>query len=298
MSETKQPAWLPVAPVIFLLLWSGGFTFAKIALPYIEPMTLLLVRYVIAFLLLFVIFLALRPPLPERGIDWFHLSMVGFLIQIVYFGMSYIAFDSGVSAGGLALIVSLQPILVSLLAPRLAGEAVSWKQWIGLALGLAGAAIVIVSRSAVEAENTFGIVCGIFALLGMTFATLYEKRFGFSAHPLTSNVVQYAVGALGMLPLAFFMETMVITWTPALYGALFYLVIGNSLIAVTLLLAMIRYGAASKVSALLFLVPPLAALIAMFVLGEEMPPLAWIGMAFAALGVAIATGVRLPLLGR
>ena len=72
-------------------------------------------------------------------------------------------------------------------------------------------------------------------------------------------------------------------------AALGYLVIGNSVIAVGLLLAMIRAGDVSSVSALFFLVPPLAALLAWFLLGEVMPPQAWIGMGLAAAGVLLAT---------
>jgi drug/metabolite transporter (DMT)-like permease len=71
-------------------------------------------------------------------------------------------------------------------------------------------------------------------------------------------------------------------------AALLYLAIGNSLVSVTLLLAMIRRGEASRVSALFFLIPPTAALIAWLLIDESMPPLAWLGMALAAAGVAIA----------
>ena len=71
--------------------------------------------------------------------------------------------------------------------------------------------------------------------------------------------------------------------------AMAYLVIGNSVIAVGLLLAMIRAGDVSSVSALFFLIPPLAAFIAWLMLDEIMPPLAWAGMAVAAIGVYIAT---------
>ena len=70
--------------------------------------------------------------------------------------------------------------------------------------------------------------------------------------------------------------------------------IGNSLIAISLYLAMIRAGEVSKVSALFFLVPPCSALIAFALLGEPMPVLAWAGMALAASGVALASIQRLP----
>jgi drug/metabolite transporter (DMT)-like permease len=83
------------------------------------------------------------------------------------------------------------------------------------------------------------------------------------------------------------MEDMKIVWTGEFMGALAYLVIGNSLIAVTLLLAMIRRGAVSRVSMLLFLVPPGAALFAWLLIDEPIPPLAWLGMVLAAIGIAM-----------
>ena len=67
--------------------------------------------------------------------------------------------------------------------------------------------------------------------------------------------------------------------------ALAYLVIGNSILAISLLLMMIRRGEATRVAALFFLVAPMAALIAWIVLGEQMTQLAWTGMAIAAAGV-------------
>ena len=82
---------------------------------------------------------------------------------------------------------------------------------------------------------------------------------------------------------------MQVQWTGTLLAALAYLVIGNSILAMTLLLAMIRAGEVSRVSALLFLVPPLAAIFGWLLLGEIMPPAAWIGMALAGIGVIIAT---------
>jgi drug/metabolite transporter (DMT)-like permease len=85
-----------------------------------------------------------------------------------------------------------------------------------------------------------------------------------------------------------------IEWSPGLFGSLAYLVLANSIVAISLFLAMIRHGEASRVSALFFLVPPSTAVIAFLVLGEPIPPLAWGGMALAALGILLVmrSGVR------
>lgn len=284
-----DPLWLRAAPVIFLFLWSVGFTVAKIGLGYADPLTFLALRYGTVLVLLAPLMLWLRPPMPKTAAAWGHLIVIGLLIQALYFSMTYLALRLGVSAGSVALITSLQPILVALAAPYLVGERVGAMNWVGLVLGLAGAALVIVARSAVEATSILGLGLTFIALAAMTGGTLYEKRFGSAQHPVTSNLIQYAVGFCATLPLAWWLEPMRVDWTWQMGVSLAYLVIGNSIVAISLLLAMIRRGEASRVSALFFLVPPAAALAAWVMLGEHMPPLAWGGMVLAAVGVLLAT---------
>lgn len=280
------------APVVFLILWSAGFAVAKLGLEHAQPLTLLALRYCCVLVLLVPVAVILRPPLPKTARAWADVAVVGFLIQVVYFGLCYVAFKSGVSAGGVAIIVCLQPILVAVAAPGFVGEKISRRGWIGLALGLAGAALVILGRSGIAAENAFGIACTVLALFGITGGTLWEKRFGVTHHPVTSNLIQYAVGAAFCLPAAWLTESMAIRWDGTFVAVLAYLVIGNSLLAMTLLLAMIRAGQVARVSALFYLVPALSALFAWPILGEAMPPLGWAGLALAGFGVALVSRAK------
>lgn len=199
------------------------------------------------------------------------------------------AFKAGVSAGGVAIIACLQPILVGLIAPHFTGEAVGLMRWIGLVLGLAGAATVIASRSALELAHPGGVAAAVGGLAGITAGTLWEKRFGRPHHPVVSNGVQYIAGLAGTLPIALALQDFRFGWTAEFVAAWAYLVIGNSIIAMTLLLAMIRAGEVSRVSSLFYLVPPLSALIAWPLLGEEVPLAGWAGFALAATGVSLAS---------
>lgn len=287
MNRAMPRPLLLAAPVVFLLLWSAGFAIAKIGLLHAGPFTLLALRYSIAVLVLLPLIPLLKPAFPNSRAAW-HIAVTGFLIQVAYFGLCYVAFKSGVSAGGVAIIVCLQPILVSLIAPWMVGESVSSSRWIGLALGLGGAITVILARSGIAHEPPLGLLAAVGGLIGMTAATLYEKRFGVTTHPVPANLIQYAVGAAFTLPLAVAVEGLQADLTTGLFAVLAYLVIGNSLVAITLLLAMIRAGEVARVSALFYLVPPLSALFAWPLLGEAMPLLAWVGMALAGVGVMLA----------
>ena len=273
------------APVIFLLLWSGGFTVAKIGIHDADPLTLLSLRYFCVLLLLLPFLFVLKPAMPTSSNQWIHLVLVGFLIQVVYFGTAWVAFSLGGSAGAVALITSLQPILVALAMPKLSQEKVSRIKWLGLLLGLCGTTMVIVGNSPVQAVTIQVVLFSGAALLAITIATILEKLNGQDHHPLTSNTVQYMVGFLCTLPLAILFEPMNVNVTLPFLLALAYLVICNSILAISLLLMMIRRGEATKVSALFFLVPPVSASIAWLILDEKMTTMAWIGMAVAASGV-------------
>jgi drug/metabolite transporter (DMT)-like permease len=277
------------APVAFLLLWSAGFSFVALGLPDSEPLTFLALRYAIVVALLLLAIPIVRPPLPAGRRDWIDLAIVGLLLQGGYFALLYVALDLESSTGTIALIVSLQPILVALAAPRVAGERVSARRWAGLGIGLAGAAVVIASRSSVGSLSVGGLLFAAGALLSLSASTLYETRFGSEHHPVVANAVQCAVALAVTLPPALLIERFPVHWTPDLAISLTYLVAANSLVSITLLLMMMRRGEASRVSALFFLVPPLAAAIAWAVLGESLPGLAWVGMVLAGVGVGIAT---------
>ena len=214
-----SPFWAFVAPALFILLWSGGFTALKAGLADAEPITYLALRYGVVLAVLTPLFLVLRPPLPRSPVEWGHQAVIGILVQTLYFGLAYLAMRLGVSAGLQALIVSLQPLLVGILAPRLVGERVGWVQWLGLMLGIAGAGVVIVSRSEVDAASAAGILCSFGALFGMTAGTLYEKRFGVAQHPVSSNLIQYIVGFAAVLPLAWALEDMRVSWTGPMIAA-------------------------------------------------------------------------------
>ena len=175
------------APAIFLLLWSGGFTVAKIGISDADPITLLALRYFCVIVLLLPFLLVIRPPFPTRPQEWLHLMLVGFLIQVVYFGTAWIAFSLGGSAATVALITSMQPILVALIVPSISNETVSNKRWLGLLLGLLGAIMVIVGNSGLQPFNLTVILFSIASLLAISIATVWEKIFGTEHHPLTKK---------------------------------------------------------------------------------------------------------------
>lgn len=287
MTPSTRFDWFRLAPLAFVCVWSGGFTALIVSFQGMEPWTMLAIRYVICVAVLAPLALILRPAMP-RGRALLHLSAGAIIVQVAYFALMTFALRLGMSAGAASLVIGLQPVLVALLVPYVAGERVPAVVWLGLGLGLVGVALVVTSRGAIAAEGWGGVLSAIGALLTMAAGVLYEKRFGRPHHPVAANLVIYTVAMLTCLPIAWAVEGLRAEWSVPVALAMAYLVFGNSLLSMTLLFAMVRRGEAARVSALFFLIPPVAALIAMVVIGERLAPMAWAGMLVAALGVAIA----------
>ena len=103
--------------------------------------------------------------------------------------------------------------------------------------------------------------------------------------PVVGGLVQYVVGAAVLVPVALASGIGHIDWGTELVVSLAYLVIVNSIVSISLFVGLLQRGDATRISALMYLVPPLALLIAWVVLGEKMTSLALLGMLICITGV-------------
>jgi drug/metabolite transporter (DMT)-like permease len=276
------------APMLFVLLWSTGFVGAKFGLPYTEPLTFLGMRMIFVVLILGVIALIVRARWPG-GADIGHSMASGAMVHGVYLGGVFIAISQGVPAGLSALIPGLQPILTSTLANRFLGETVTRRQWLGLALGLVGVALVLHDRSITGSGSLVGWLASLLSLVGITLGTLYQKRYCGAIDWRTGNFVQYLTACVLFWLAAFAFETRDIRWTGEFVFALAWLVLVMSLGAVGLMYWLIRRSAATGFASLFYLVPAVTALLAYLLFGEKLDTISITGMALCAAGVVLVS---------
>ncbi len=291
MTTSRSIALLREAgiPALFVVLWSTGFIGARLGLPHAGPLTFLALRYGLAAGLLVLVGLAARAPWPRRPAEVGHYAVAGLLMHGVYLGGVFVGISLGVEAGVSALIVGLQPLLTAALARVSLGERVTPRQWAGLGCGLLGVALVLARKLGQGAGDALGGLACVAALLGITLGTLYQKRYCTGMDLRTGGAVQFAAAGLATAPLALLFEDAHVAWTGEFAFALLWLVLVLSLGAVSLLYVLIRRDAAAQVASLFFLVPPCTALIAWPLFGEKLGPLALLGMALTAAGVALAS---------
>lgn len=279
------------APALFVFLWSTGFVGAKYIVPYADPFTFLTIRYVIAAAILIAIAAILKQPLKLTRDQVIASVAVGLLLHVIYIGGVFYAVSLGVSAGISAVIVSIQPVLVSILAVPLLGERIRWVQVVGLVLGVAGIALLLLPEvfqgDYSSAISEVGIVICVIALLGTSAGYLVQKKLGSDIPFLTGTGMQYAVSAVVFATLSALTESQRVEWSPEFFFGLAWIVLMLSIGSIVLLYEMLRAGSASKVSSLYYLVPPVAAIQAYFLFDEVIPPIGILGMALAGLGVVL-----------
>ncbi|MDB5774543.1 MAG: eamA-like transporter family protein [Herbaspirillum sp.] len=279
---------LAVAPAVFVVIWSTGFIVAKFGLPYAPPLTFLILRFLGVLAILGPLALLFRIAWPVGRIG--HIAVAGILIHAGYLGGVWCGIKLGMPAGLAALIVGLQPILTAFAAPFV-GESVQRRQWIGLMLGLCGVGLVVASKISLTGLSWQSIACSFVALLSITVGSLYQKRFCPSFDLRTGVIVQYIASAIVLLPLAIRYEHLdlalsSVQWTPNFVGALLWSVAALSIGAIFLLFLLLRQGAATSVSSLMYMTPPATALMAWLMFGEAFSIMGALGMVVAVVAVA------------
>ena len=282
-------------PWVFVLIWSTGFVVARFGMPHSPPMSFLALRYALS-LLCFLGWISLAGVEWPRGREqWLHLAVVGVLIHAAYLGGVWSAVKAGIGAGTVALLVGLQPVLTAIwtaLTTSAATQArVSMRQWFGLLLGLAGLVFVVWPKLGGGEVTAWNLALAVFALLGITTGTLYQKRFVAPCDVRTASAVQLLAAFVVTLPLAA-LEAEPIVWHPHLIGAMAWSVLVLTLGGSSLLYMLLQRGAATRVTSLMYLVPPCTALMAWALFGESFTPQMLLGMFLTVTGVALV--VRAP----
>ena len=277
-----------LAPGLFVLLWSTGFIGVKYGLPYAPPFYFLAIRMIIAALLLFIAISFLRKSQPiTRSIIW-PSTLIGLTLHGAYLGGCFFAVSRGMPAGVAALIVSLQPVLVSLFAAKYLNEPLKARAILGLVLGLIGLFVVVLPRINVTGASAISYVAisaSVIGLLGGTSGTILQKKYGGVIPTLAGTSIQYAATAVVLSIFALVFEEPNIQWTANFIGALAWLIFALSFGAILLLFFLLRSGSAASVSSLYYLVPAATAIEAYFIFDEQISPVSMLGTLITVIGV-------------
>ncbi len=277
-------------PLCFVAIWATGFLTARLVASHVDPLSFLAWRFILSGMVFTAIAFAIRAPWPRDRLGWRNALVAGVLMQGLYLSAVFWSVNHGLPAGIAALVTGLQPLLTAILAGPLLGEPVLPRRWTGIMLGFAGALLVLTPQlRAANGVLLIPLLSCTAGMVGITLGTIWQKRHGGTADLRTGAAIQFLGAAVIGIPLALLTEQGRFDGSWQAIAGLSWAVLGLSVGATTLLLLLIRRGAVAGVASLFYLVPPVVALAAFVMFGEQLNAIQILGMAIAAAGVALAS---------
>jgi len=251
-AQSKQYIVNFAAPIGFLAIWSGGAIFAKVGLQYTDSWSFLFLRSAIALSLLLAIYLKST----HKKIDITELKkdqvkdiiFSGLLLQVFYLTFYFSAINTGLSLGIIILVLGTQPILTSLLS----ANTVSIKNIILLAVCFSGLVLSTLGYHNIDKIDVSGIVLSVLALLSITFGTIAQAKV--KTPPILTLLIQTTFSFLIFCAVIVYQG---LSFEVNSYSLLSLVWMGAvvSVGAYLLLMLMLKYSSADKVSTLFFLLP-------------------------------------------
>ncbi|NIY64662.1 DMT family transporter [Streptomyces malaysiensis] len=290
-----MPVSAAVTSIGLVVMWSSGFIGAELGTREATADTLLMWRFLAAAAVLGGAWLLLRRHrIPPRALA--EQAAIGALSQGGYLGGIVWAVGLGVPSGTAALIAAVQPLAAGALAGRLLGEAVSPRQWAGLAIGLGGVALVVQGdlSAGPAAAPAWAYGLPFAAMAALLAASFLERRVraplepvdAIPLHCLVSAVlftgVALAGGHAAPPPAEGF-------WTAVVWTVLLSTVGGYGFYWLSL-----RRNGVTRTSALIYLTPPTTLVWAYAMFGDAPGWTALAGVVVCVIGVTAATARRRP----
>ena len=180
-------------PLLFVVLWASAFITSKVIVISASPFAALGFRFALVSLGFLAFASVMRDWVRHRFVDILEAGATGILFHGFYLGGVFFAISRGMPAGMAALLVSLQPVLTGALAGPVLGEKVTWRQWLGIALGFGGAAMVL----GLDIGTGFPLIAFLSAMTGLlavTAGTLWQKKLSGKLPLSVSNFYQASGG--------------------------------------------------------------------------------------------------------
>lgn len=278
----------------FVSIWGSGFIATKIGLQHAAPFTFLTLRFLFGTGCLVLIVLITRPRFPQSKREFWHVVVAGLLMHAVHLGGSHYTQYLGLSAGITALLLSAQPLVTALIAATWLHEPLPRRQWMGIAVGLGGVALIVWHKIDTAEATVGSLIAVTVALIGVTGGTLYQRAFCPLVDLRSASLIQFLATLAVVAPLGWLAEDSTVRWSWALGGSILFLVIGASILAVSALHLLMRRGQAARVASLIYLTPIFPVVLELAFFGEVPTALSIVGIVVTCFGVAMAIGRPRP----
>jgi drug/metabolite transporter (DMT)-like permease len=291
-TNTREPAAGVELALLLVLatLWGGSYTFIKLGVATIPPITLIAGRTLIAGVLLLIIMVGRGVRLPSDAATWRRFLFQAFLNSVIPWTLIAWA-ERSVDAGLATILNSTSPIFTFFLTLAVAGQdAPSLRKVFGVAVGMAGICLIVgVQALSGIGEQLAAQIAIVVATICYAGAAVFSRGFK-GLNPMAPAAGSLLCGAAILLPVSAVVEQ---PWTLMPSGtsllALLGLAVFSTAIAFVIYFRLIQTLGSVGTTAQAYLRVPIGVALGVLLLGESLSPTAWIGLGCVVAGVAAMT---------
>ena len=276
--------------LVLATLWGGSYTFIKLGVATIPPVTLIEGRTLIAGLLLVAIMAWRGAPLPRDAATWRRFLFQACLNSVIPWTLIAWA-ERSVDAGLATILNSTSPIFTFFLTLAVAGQdAPTVRKLAGVVTGMAGICLIIgVQAFHGLGEQLVAQIAIVVATICYAGGAVFSRGFK-GLDPMAPAAGSLLCGTAILLPVCALVER---PWTAAPSAtsvlALSGLAVFSTAIAFVIYFRLIQTLGSVGTTAQAYLRVPIGVALGVLLLGETLSPTAWIGLACVVLGVAAMT---------
>lgn len=276
-----------------VVCWSSGFVGTRFANAYAPVYTILMWRSLVSGLLLLPLALLRGPRMHWPAV---RAQMVfGTLAMAVYLGCYATAIGQGVPTGLVALITDMLPLVVAVLSWPVLGHALTPRQWLGTCIGLAGVMVASGINTPMADASWWAYLLPVAGTASFAYATLLQKGSVTNAMPIHQQLCIQCLTAAGFFTVWTALEGgPLLPLSTGFAGGIVWLVLLATFGAWSLYYLALREFSAARVTAVLYLSPPVTMVWAWVMFDE---PLSWpmlAGLAISLAGIVLFSTAGKP----
>jgi drug/metabolite transporter (DMT)-like permease len=285
---TKPSAWLVGACLLAVyIVWGTTYFAIKVAIEDIAPFFLVGTRFIAAGVLLLG-WQALRgAPLPTAK-QWGGAAVVGFLLLVVGNGAVSVA-EHWVSSGATVALISIMPLATALWSGAF-GQWPRRAEWSAIALGGAGAAIMLLGRDLQGSIS--GTLLILLGTISWSLGTVLSRRLDIPHGPTGFGAEMLTAGLMGLAISAALGEHWTIPQAPHVWWAWGYLVVFGSLVGFSAYRFVVERVSPSLAATYAYVNPPVALFVGWWLGGETFSPNVLLGLPVVLVAVALHAWIQ------
>ncbi|MEO6570994.1 MAG: DMT family transporter [Ilumatobacteraceae bacterium] len=296
-AEIGHPRRATIKVVAVMALWAACFPLITIGLDLAPHITFAAMRALIAGVALVGAAKVLGRPVPTGRTHWLLLVLAGLgATTLGFLGMFHAA--EYIAPGMATVIANTQPLLAAALAHMVLDERLGRTGITGLAVGLAGIAVIAAPGFTAQENNDhylLGIGFVLMAAAGITVSNVAFKYLAGTVDPLMAAGTQLLIGMVPLSIIAALTETPGdIDWSPTFILVLLGLALPDTAMAYWLWLSALETLALTRANAFSFLVPVFGLSLGIAFYGEVLTVSIAVGASLALIGITLVTRSSRP----